>query len=385
MTEERILLVDDDPHLLSALRRQLGDEFALTTASTGKDAVEAVRSAAKERAPFAVALCDMRMPGMNGVETLAAIREAAPDTVRMMLTGHADQETSIQAINRGNILRFYLKPCPAEQLREGLRAGVHQYHLVTAERDLLERTLTGSLRVLIDALSMNDPVAFAHTARMREWVRALGPALSLPKPWQIEIAATLHEIGRLAIPAEIIAKKASGEALSDLEQALIDRTPEFGRNLLVNVPRLEKVAEIVLLQDRGFDGSGFPADGPTGEAIPAGARLLRILKDLSAACGNGPLTEAAFAMLERRRVQYDPRLLATVHVTLDAAFAALPQSEIEIPLAVLSVGQTLVNDLRLVNGHLILTADTCISEILLERLHALRRIYAFVEPIRVRT
>ncbi|MBF0130156.1 MAG: response regulator, partial [Alphaproteobacteria bacterium] len=225
MTEERILLVDDDPHLLSALRRQLGDEFALTTASTGKDAVEAVRSAAKERAPFAVALCDMRMPGMNGVETLAAIREAAPDTVRMMLTGHADQETSIQAINRGNILRFYLKPCPAEQLREGLRAGVHQYHLVTAEWDLLERTLTGSLRVLIDALSMNDPVAFAHTARMREWVRALGPALSLPKPWQIEIAATLHEIGRLAIPAEIIAKKASGEALSDLEQALIDRTP----------------------------------------------------------------------------------------------------------------------------------------------------------------
>ncbi|MBF0562885.1 MAG: response regulator, partial [Alphaproteobacteria bacterium] len=90
MTEERILLVDDDPHLLSALRRHLGDEFALTTAGNGRDAIDTVRTAMTAHTPFAVVLCDMRMPGMDGIETLAAIRDVAPDTVRIMLTGNAD-------------------------------------------------------------------------------------------------------------------------------------------------------------------------------------------------------------------------------------------------------------------------------------------------------
>lgn len=385
MCEERVLLVDDDPHLLSALRRQLGDEFALTLAADGGAAVTNVKGAEKERAPFAVALCDMRMPGMNGVETLAAIREAAPDTVRMMLTGHSDLESSIQAINRGNILRFYLKPCPAEQLREGLRAGVHQYRLIRAEKDLLERTLTGSLRALIDVLAMNDPVAFAHTARMRDWIKVLGPAIPLAKPWQIEIAVTLHPIGRLTIPVEILAKKNAGEALTDLERSILERSPEFARNLLANIPRLEKVAEIVALQDRGYDGTGHPADGPAGDDIPTGARVLKILKGLSEACGNGPLTEAAFTTMEHNKSQYDPRLLAAIHTVLDSAIALLPQSEIEIPLAVLSAGQTLVNDLRLANGHLILAANTRLSGVQLERIRVLRTIHVFAEPVRVRT
>ncbi|MBF0561239.1 MAG: hypothetical protein HQL37_04300, partial [Alphaproteobacteria bacterium] len=294
-------------------------------------------------------------------------------------------ETSVQAINQGNIFRFYQKPCPAEQLREGLRAGVRQFQLVTGERELLEKTLAGSLKVLIDAVSMNDPAALARDARLRGWVRMLRSLLADSQPWQIEIAATLHAIGKLAIPPEIFAKKAAGEVLSDYERSVIDRVPEFGRNLLINIPRMDKVAEIVRLQDRGFDGSGFPPDGPTGLDIPIGARVLRILKDLNEVCGTGPLTNASFALLERHKSRYDPNLYMNVKAIILDKNATAIQYIIEIPLSALSIGQVLQTDLCLTNGHLILAANTRISEIHLERLHVLRKLCTFIEPVRVST
>ena len=149
---ERCLIVDDDHHLLSALRRQLGERFDLETAQGGQQAIEAVREAAGQRDPFAVVVCDMRMPGMDGIETLKRIRDLAPDTVRIMLTGNADQQTAIEAINQGSIFRFYTKPCSQEQLEAGLEAALGQYRLVTAERELLESTLAGSIKVLVEEI-----------------------------------------------------------------------------------------------------------------------------------------------------------------------------------------------------------------------------------------
>lgn len=127
MLKARILLVDDDQSLLASLRRQLCREYEIVTAGDGPSAIEAVRAAMSAQTPFAVVLCDMQMPGMNGVETLKAIRDFAPDCARLMLTGSPDLETSIKAINEGNILRFYVKPCPIETLREGLLVGVEHY------------------------------------------------------------------------------------------------------------------------------------------------------------------------------------------------------------------------------------------------------------------
>ncbi|MBF0094061.1 MAG: diguanylate cyclase [Alphaproteobacteria bacterium] len=135
---DRVLVIDDDPHLLSALSRQLGERFDLYSALSGREGVGMVTGANTSNQPFAVVLCDMRMPGMNGIETLKAIRDIAPITVRMMLTGDADQQTAIQAINEGDIFRFYAKPCPAGVLGEGIAAGVRQSQLLQAERRLAE-------------------------------------------------------------------------------------------------------------------------------------------------------------------------------------------------------------------------------------------------------
>ncbi len=379
---ERVLLADDDPHLLSALRRQLGETFDLTTAASGGEAIKCVQGAAER--PFAVVVCDMRMPGMDGIETLKKIREVAPETVRMMLTGNADQQTAIQAINHGNIFRFFTKPCPAPELEEGINDGIAQFRLVTVERDLLERTLAGSLKVLVEIGSMNDPVGHRAAERMSEWVHLLTTEFRMPQRWQLETAATLLAIGQVMIPPEVVAKQHAGERLTEVERSIVDRSPEAARNLVANIPRLEKVAEILYLQDRGYDGSGFPADGPVGEAIPYDARVLKILKDLAVATEGGPLTRASFAVLDKNAASYDPRLLIKVRAALESTISASAPKIIEVPLSALRVGQTILSDIRQSNGHLVLAANTKVSEAQIERLRNLRKIFTFVEPIKVR-
>jgi len=134
-----ILLIDDDPSLLAALQRQLHKDFNLTLAQGGDAALAAVSRANERQEPFAVVVCDMRMPGMDGLEVLKRITAQSPDTVRIMLTGKVDQQTAVDAINMGNVFRFFAKPCRTEDLAEGLHAALAQYRSVKAERDLLER------------------------------------------------------------------------------------------------------------------------------------------------------------------------------------------------------------------------------------------------------
>jgi response regulator RpfG family c-di-GMP phosphodiesterase len=382
---DKVLIIDDDQHLLSSFRRQLGTQFDLVTAQGGQQGIDAVMMARQEKAPFAVVVSDMRMPGMDGVETLTRIREVAPDTVRMMLTGNADQQTAIDAVNQGQIFRFYSKPTSPDYLAAGLKSGIEQFKLITAERELLEKTLSGSISVLCDVMSLNDPFAARISARLRDYVRRLISEFNMPQRWPLEVAATLAPLGKAMIPLELQAKLKVGAPLNEAEQSVVDQAPETARHLIANIPRLSKVAEIVYLQDRGYDGSGFPANGPRGADIPLDARLLKILKDLAAIVENtGSANAAAFAEMEKRKAAYDPQLLAKVKICLQKAAAAVPANILRVPLSGLQPGHVLASDLRLSNGHLIFASGTPMQEAQLERLRALRKIFTFVEPIDVK-
>jgi CheY-like chemotaxis protein len=86
--------------------------------------------------PFAVVVSDMRMPGMSGAEFLSRVRQKAPETVRMLLTGHADLHAAMDAVNRGHILHFLTKPCPKTILVAAINSGLDQYHTVVEEKEL---------------------------------------------------------------------------------------------------------------------------------------------------------------------------------------------------------------------------------------------------------
>lgn len=159
-----VLCVDDELRVLEGLAMHLRRQFTVFRATSGKQGLAELA----EHGPFVVALSDMRMPEMNGAEFLSQVHTSAPDTVRMLLTGYADIEVAASAINDGQVFRFLVKPCPPERLRLAFSAALHQYRLITAERELLEHTLRGSVEALVNVLALVHPQAFGRAVRLRE-------------------------------------------------------------------------------------------------------------------------------------------------------------------------------------------------------------------------
>ena len=243
---EKILLVDDDSNILDGYRRSLSREFRIETAMGGRQALQLTA----ENGPYAVVVSDMRMPGMDGLQLLCAIKGQSPDTTRVMLTGNADTDTAINAINEGSIFRFLNKPCSKETMAKTLTAALMQYRLVTAERQLLEQTLSGTISVLTDVLSLLNPAAFSRAERARRYIHHIVTCMRLPNPWQYEVAAMMSQLGCVTLPPETIQAVYSGEKLSSSEQAQYDAHPSVAYNLLAKIPRLEPIAWMIEHQNR---------------------------------------------------------------------------------------------------------------------------------------
>jgi DNA-binding NtrC family response regulator len=129
--ENKVLFVDDDSNILDAYKRQLRKQFHIDTAQGSEHGLAAVNSSG----PYAVIVSDLRMPGMDGIQFLSRVKEIVPDSVRMMLTGYADLQNAIKAINSGNIFRLLTKPCTPKELAEALVEACEQYDKNTRVSD----------------------------------------------------------------------------------------------------------------------------------------------------------------------------------------------------------------------------------------------------------
>ncbi|MBL8727948.1 MAG: hybrid sensor histidine kinase/response regulator [Planctomycetes bacterium] len=145
-TAGRILFVDDDPRLLDGIRRRLRGRFQVETAIGPEQGLEVLAA----QPPFAVVVADMNMPGMDGATFLGRVQEISPDSVRMMLTGNADLDTAIAAVNGGHIFRFMQKPIGSDDLERFLCAGLQQRELVDSMRRaaVAEQTLLAKSQFL---------------------------------------------------------------------------------------------------------------------------------------------------------------------------------------------------------------------------------------------
>lgn len=279
----KVLCVDDEPNILLAFRRQLR-QFDLETA-VGPEAGLAVLEA---KGPFAIVVSDLRMPVMDGVQFLTRVRAASPNTIRIMLTGQADLTAASMAVNEGCVFRFLLKPCPPEVLSLALQAGLEQFRLVSAERDLLEQTLRGSVEVLSEVLSLAVPEAFGRALRMRRCVREMCKYLQVANPWQYEVAAMLSQIGCIAVPPEILDKVLMGERLSEEECRTYCAQYRTAYDLLAKIPRLDAIAQMV----RGQSESMAP-EGAPGDPVALGVKMLRLARSFDEFVSAGKSPEAA--------------------------------------------------------------------------------------------
>jgi len=373
---EKILCVDDELNILLALQRQLRKQFHLESALGAEQALATI----ERDGPFAAIVSDLQMPGMNGLEFLAKVKEISPDSVRIMLTGQADLATAIAAVNQGNIFRFLTKPCSAEELAHTLGAAVEQYRLVTAERHVLENTLRGSVKALSEILSLVHPAAFSRANRILRYVRHMAHEMKLTDAWQFDVAAMLSQIGCITLEPGTLDRMYTGEEVSDEEKEMFEAHPAAGGDLLANIPRLEAVAHMIAGQNLGYAQQVSSSPLNSCGAVVMGASMLRAAIDFDRLIARGRPAKEALAQLRAKKNDYSPQCLEAL-----ATFVA-PEGGMEVQIlksAELRPAMLVDQDVRTKEGLLLLAKGQEVTPSVLGRLRAFSCRVGIDEPIRV--
>jgi response regulator RpfG family c-di-GMP phosphodiesterase len=359
---DRILFVDDEPTVLEGYKRVLYPEFQVDTADGAANAFAAI----KENGPYSVVISDMRMPVTNGAEFLAKVRKSDPDTVRMLLTGYTDLGAAVEAINQGNIFRFLTKPCEPEVLASAINAGIEQYRLITSERELLEKTLMGSIKVLTDVLSAASPEVFGRSMRIAHCVRHIMTKSTLPSPWCIEAAAALSQLGCITLESELMSRAYAGSKLTPEEQAGFDAHPQAAMELLKNIPRLESVSWVIgqqLKRDIQPAESDFP--GFSATELLLAAKILKLAVAFEELREKFPAKGAALTHLRERRNEFEPSLLDSL---LDLQPTALTKQLRKVSTSRLRAGMILDQEIKNGQGVLLVAKGQELTSALILRL-----------------
>lgn len=366
-----ILCVDDERNVVESMELNLRKLYQVKTALSGAEGLEILR-AEKE---VAVVLSDMRMPEMDGAAFLSAARAASPDTVRILLTGFADIEAAVRAVNDGQIFRFLTKPCSPENLLAALAAGMEQHRLITAERVLLQKTLVGSVKALIEVLALSNPLALGRAVRIRDRARKAVRQMSAEKRWQVEFAAMLSQLGAVSLPEEVTRKLYDGETLDHLEQSRLAESMGAVNDILSHIPRLEPVTS-VLDELKGMI-EGYSAAG--GAARPSeDARLLQAVIDLDALEAQGRSLRTSIDMLSSRRDLYGEDVLAALRALANDPTA---RQAVTVEVTRLREGMVLAEDLKTTAGVLIVPRGFELNQSSLE--HILNFDKQLVSSVRV--
>ncbi|MDB6082543.1 MAG: Response regulator [Gammaproteobacteria bacterium] len=374
---ERVLFVDDEPNVLDAIQRTLRKQLDLHTAASGAEGLVKLR----ECGPYALVISDMRMPVMNGAQFLAKVRDVAPDTVRMILSGHADLEATIAAVNEGHIYRFLSKPCPPDQLFAAVTDGLQQFRLLTAEKVLLEQTLSGSIKMLIEILGFVSPAASSRASRLQRYTIGLSTALNLGARWEWGLSAYVSQIGCVALPREILSKVEAAQLLTEEEKKLYEAHPEIASKLLAAIPRLEDVAAIVTAQFGSMSFAGKPEDFRQWDVRGIGQLLLRTSIEFDRLITRGVGREAAAQTLAASKLGLQRAVISAL-----SSLEVMGQQHVvrQIRLRELAPGMILDEDLVSPKGIRLVPSGQEVTQTLIVRLNSIAGGVGVAEPFRVR-
>ena len=325
-----VLVVDDETGVRELVARWLASGgYDVRTAATADEALRRVH----DRAP-AVALCDIGMPGHDGLWLAHKIRREAPETAVIMATGIPEVDSVVTSLRQG-VVDYLTKPFGRERLRESVVRGV-EWHKAARDsrrwRETLEGEVEGRRRRLSDALTAltidcdtaldgllsaltrSDTDAYAHAYRVAALAASVGCAMHLDSEdmLSLERGALLHDMGKLAMPDALLRKPAP---LTIEEQDVIRQHPQIAADLIADVPYLAAAAELVRDAQERIDGLGYP-NGTHASDVALGARIIAVADAFDAMTRTRVFRDAitpAEALLELERcagTQFDPAVVA---------------------------------------------------------------------------
>jgi FixJ family two-component response regulator len=346
-----ILCVDDERNVVESMQLNLRKHYVVQSAFSPAAGLALLH----EHPDTAVVISDMRMPEMDGAAFLSKVKEVAPTAVRMLLTGYSDIDAAMRAVNEGQIFRFLAKPCTPEHLLATVAAGVEQHRLITAERVLLQKTLLGCVKALIEVLALSNPMALGRAVRIRDKVRGVAKQLGLDQPWRLEFAALLSQLGAVSLPDETIKKLYDGEPLDEIEQWKLVQNMETINKILGNIPRLGPVTGLLA----GLTAVMRQEQRDPDTEIPLEVRILHAALDLDTLEAQGlPLAET-LAALRSRESAYGAQTLAAIE-----ALQSEPEqrSVTVVSPQKLDDGMVLCEDLKTRDGILILPRGFAVNQ-----------------------
>ncbi len=263
---EQILFVDDEKFVLSLAERIFQDSgFNILTFLNAQDALECVKNN-----EIAVLVSDNMMPTMTGIELLSKVRVISPDTVSILMTGYANLQTALDAINKAEAFRFIVKPWDNQSLIEMVDDAMKRYKLKKSIRTGDEATMLS----LIHALELRDSYTKGHSERVAEYSILIAQALDIqPENLNaIKYGGWLHDCGKIGISENIL----HGEGpLDEAQLHIIKNHPLWGVNIVKDAHLSEITVNIIRYHHERFDGNGYPF-GSKGDNIPLEARIVAV-------------------------------------------------------------------------------------------------------------
>ena len=372
-----VLFVDDEQNILISYKRNLRKYFQVETAGSGPEALELMKS----KGPFAVIVSDMQMPVMNGAQFLEKARAIDKDSVRMVLTGFANIESAISAVNNGFIFRFLTKPCPPETLIAAIEEGIRQYQLIHAERELLEDTLQNAIEVLTAILGMVNPQAFGRASRIKQYVHQIAEMLKLRDIWQLDMAAMLSQIGFVTLPPHILDKIYNGEMLTEKERIMLGEHPGIGASLIEKIPRMDIIAAIIRDQNKDYKEHTAPSALSAREKfISLGAQILKVVLAFDGFIYRGMGKSAAISMLQRDQNVYNKQIVALL-----SDLQVLEKERIKKSLSIDKLIPGVITEFPIISskGKMLVNKDIQLTEPLIQRLKAYDRSVGIRQPLKV--
>lgn len=383
MTRQEILIVEDEGITATDLQCRLEKlEYNVTgIASSSEEALQSI-----SRCKPDLILMDIGLKGdSDGIQTASAIREKV-DVPIVFMTGMMDDEL-LERAKAVEPYGYLLKPVEDGGLHSLLQIA-HFKHKAEQERgkrfseqsELLQQLLAGCVKALGDVLAGVAPQLHALGEKQREYMAMYARALGITDTWDLEVAAALSHIGYLQVPSTLIQKERAGLSLTPAEREVLNRVPEFGRNILRKLPQLEAVAQIVYYQMKNFDGTGFPVDSMAGVRLPQGSRMLRIIMDLLHLESTGTPRSKISDQMTKEKGKHDPTLLRQA---IAALIDAPPPGSVAVKLKDLYVGQELMAPIETSEGTVLVGTGSKITQVLLNKINNFAETLSIREPIYV--
>lgn len=418
-----LLLLDDEADILKSLTRVLRFDYQVVSFNNGYEAL-----AHLEENDVPIIISDMRMPEMDGAEFLTKARVLRPDSIRFLLTGYSDIESTIRAVNDGGIYTYIAKPWDNEALKLTLAKGAELFELRRQKQALTEElkqknqqlhdwnneleekvkqrtealqesnkklsalliSRTRTFKDILSALSaiIQHATGHAHfnSERVAEYTKLVATQMGLSdaQVTHCYLSALLHEIGLIGEQQEVerpVFEEVDGAQICFTPSA----NPEVGAAIIAQIKRFAPLVEIIRHQDENFDGTGYP-DHLAEENIPIGARILRVVKNydffVSSLQNKARMkpTSARVYLQQQSGTLYDPNVVTSfIKVLKDQVQDGAV--ELCVGLDELKIGAVLKQDVYYPNGPKMLSAGQVINQALLKKLKEIEA--SFEVPIAV--